>query len=311
MLIKSEKLKFILLALFCNVLWGSASTFIKLGYSCFRIGSGDVAGQILFAGIRFFFAGFFAAVISSAVSRKLIVPKRENLGCVIRLGMVQTVLQYVFFYIGLAHAYGSMGAIMSPTSTFFAILIASLIMHQEKLTARKIVGCIIGFSGVVLVALNGSGITTGFKMAGEGALLLAAFFYGCSSVLIKKYSERENPLALTSYQFMFGGALMIIFSLLFGARLTAFSTEGVLVLFYLSLVSCLAFSIWSMLLKNNPVSKVVVWSFTNPIFGVCFSALLLGEGKNINWPRVILALALVCFGVYLVNTISDRKEKVL
>ena len=46
-----------LLALVCAMLWGSAFPCIKIGYGLFRVASGDAAGQILFAGIRFTLAG--------------------------------------------------------------------------------------------------------------------------------------------------------------------------------------------------------------------------------------------------------------
>ena len=51
---------------------------------------------------------------------------------ILTLAMMQTVIQYTFFYIGLSHAPGYKGSIISPTSTFFALLIAALVFRQEN-----------------------------------------------------------------------------------------------------------------------------------------------------------------------------------
>ena len=56
-----------------------------------------------------------------------------------------------------------------------------------------------------------------------------------------------------------------------------------------------------MLLQRHPVSKIVIYAFLNPVFGVVLSALLLGEGKGLNLPRCLLAIVLVCLGVWIVN----------
>ena len=78
-------------------------------------------------------------------------------------------------------------------------------------------------------------------------------------------------------------------------------------LLYLALVSALAYSLWGILLKYNPVSRVTVFGFMNPVFGVLLSALLLGETGQASGVRSLLALVLVCTGICLVNT-SSRQE---
>lgn len=50
-----------------------------------------------------------------------------------------------FYYIGLSHTSGVNGSIISGTSAFISLLVASLIFHYEKITARKALGCFIGF----------------------------------------------------------------------------------------------------------------------------------------------------------------------
>ena len=66
------------LAVLCNVLWGSAIPFINLGYKLFEIPSGDTQTQILFAGVRFFLAGFLTILFASVPKKALVRVRKEN-----------------------------------------------------------------------------------------------------------------------------------------------------------------------------------------------------------------------------------------
>ena len=193
-------------AIAANLLWGSAAPCIKLGYQYFAIAESDTMSQILFAGVRFTLAGILTILIGSLLRGRFLLPKRGSGGMILTLAMMQTVIQYTFFYIGLSHAPGFKGSIISPTSTFFALLIAALVFRQEKLTARKLLGCLIGFAGVIVVSMNGR-LEGGVRLDGEGFLVLAAASYGCSSVLIKRFSAREDPVVLSGWQFLVGAAV--------------------------------------------------------------------------------------------------------
>ena len=129
---------------------------------------------------------------------------------------------------------------------------------------------------------------------------MSACSYSVSSVLTKTYSARENPLILSGWQFALGGAVMAAFGLLSGGSLPDVSLPALGILLYLSLLSTVAYALWAVLLKYNPVSRVAVYGFMNPVFGVIFSALLLGEGEGLGL-KALGALLLVCMGIFVVN----------
>jgi drug/metabolite transporter (DMT)-like permease len=287
-------------ALLCCALWGSAFPCIKIGYQLFAIPSTDVAAQILFAGCRFTLAGILALLLGSLMSRKLLLPKRDSYGKIVKLSLLQTVVQYLFFYVGLAHTTGVKASIIEGVNVFIAILVASLIFRQEPLTMRKIAGCVIGFAGVVLVNVAGNGMDFHLSFLGEGFIFLSTVAYAFSSVFLKRYSEEENPVVLSGWQFVAGGIIMIVCGFVAGGRLTVWTGAGVAMLVYLALVSAVAYSLWGILLKYNPISKVAVFGFMNPVFGVILSAFLLQEADSIG-ITCIAALALVCVGIYIVN----------
>ena len=293
-----------LLACLCCLLWGSATPAIKIGYEWFGIGAGDVASRILFAGVRFVLAGILTAIFGSLIAGKPLLPQKSSWGMICKLGLVQTVFQYIFFYMGLAYTTGVKSAIINGSQTFLTIVFACLIFRYEKLTLQKFLGCIIGFAGVVVINFDPSGLTGGFTFRGEGAILIAAIAYAFSSTLVKKYSQRENPVVLSGYQFIFGGIIMTFVGALMGGKLTGWCFRSILLLLYLALISSVAYSVWGILLKHNPVGKVAIYSFTNPLFSVLLSFIFLHETSSFGL-ELIIALGLVCCGIWLVNRVKE------
>lgn len=293
-----------LLACLCCLLWGSATPAIKIGYEWFGIGAGDVASRILFAGVRFILAGILTAIFGSLIAGKPLFPQKSSWGMICKLGLVQTVFQYIFFYMGLAYTTGVKSAIINGSQTFITIVLACLVFRYEKLTMQKFLGCLIGFAGVIVINFDPSGMTGGFTFRGEGAILIAAIAYALSSALVKNYSQKENPVVLSGYQFIFGGIIMTIVGVLMGGKLTGWCFRSILLLLYLALISSVAYSVWGILLKHNPVGKVAIYSFTNPIFSVLLSFVFLHETSSFGLELVV-ALGLVCCGIWLVNRVKE------
>ena len=297
-----------LTALLCCALWGSATPAIKIGYQLMLSPDKDVPSTILFAGIRFFFAGILTVIIFSIARKKVLYPKAQNLGRVGIVASIQTVLQYIFFYVGLANTTGVKGTILTGSSTFFAILIASLIFKQEKLSSKKIVACVLGLGGIVVINLNGLSLSMNFL--GDGFCVFSAISLAFSSTLIKRFSKYEDPVTISGYQFIMGGAVMIAIGLAFGGEITVDSLKSVALLAYLALLSAVAYSLWGILLKHNPVSNVTVFSFTTPVFGVILSTLLLTENSGVQIFNLISALLLVALGIFILNAdLAAIKEK--
>ena len=295
------------MALLCTALWGSATPFIKTGYlHC--LPKQDVPSILLFAGTRFALAGIITVIIYSIARKKFLYPKKENILKVASVSAFQTVLQYIFFYIGLANTTGVKGTIASGTGTFFSIIIASLIFRQEKLTVKKVVACLVGFIGIIVVNLNGLELTMNFL--GDGFVILSAAAYGVSSVLTKRYSKYEDPVVISGYQFVGGGIFMMIIGLAFGGRISLTSGTGIAVLVYLAFLSAIAYSVWGILLKHNPVSKVTVFCFMTPVFGTILSMLMLrGEDSKVKPLNLIITLVLVCTGILMINYQKTVKEE--
>lgn len=300
-----------LTAFFCCVLWGSASPAIKIAYSLFRIGPEDTASRIMLAGARFMIAGVMTIAFGSVLAKRPLVPKRTSWPKVAVLALVQTVGQYYFFFMALANTSGVRGSIINASGNFIAILFAAYIFRFEKMTARKLLGCLVGFAGIVMIlggvqALMDGGAVT---LAGEGAMLIADFFYAASGCLIKIFSRDENPVTLSGWQFLIGGAILFAIGSLIGGHLVFYSSACAWNLLYMGFISAGAYTLWGVLLKYNPVSRVSILGFINPVMGVLLSALFLGEGTEAFSLRGLLSLVLVSAGIIIVNTSSGQNAK--
>lgn len=292
-----------ILALVCCALWGSAFPCVKIGYEWFHI---DGAGsQVLFAGYRFFMAGVFTFVLSCILEKRLITMKKSSVPYIFAQGILQTSLQYVCFYIGLAHTTGAKGSVINASNAFFTILAAHFLLKEEKITRRKALGCLVGFAGVIVINLAPGAWGSGFNLMGEGMVLLCAFFYGTSSVTLKLISDRERPATITAYQLLFGGAVLITAGTAAGGAVHGFTVKSTILFIYMALLSTVAFTLWAELVKYNPVGKVAIFGFSIPVFGAMLSVVFLKE--NIWTVQNFAALVLVSFGILIVN-MPEKEE---
>ena len=298
----------IVIAIFCNLLWGTAFPTIKVGYELFAIG-GSVSSKIFFAGIRFFLSGLLLVAYHRISTGKMPTMQKKNYHLVIILALIQTTAQYFFAYIGVSNTTGAAATIFSSLSACYAVVLAHFFFTDDKLNTQKVVGSIVCVFGIFISTL-GEG-TIRFSLNGEGMLLVSQLCFAIGSVINRKITQSDGPLAVTAYNLTLGGLVLIIIGLGSGGRLAVVSVSGILVLAYLSVLSALAFTLWSQLLKYHPVGKVSVFTFIVPIAGTLFSALLLGEDiMHIKYP---ISLALVSLGIYTIHLQrkSGRKFPVL
>lgn len=291
-------------ALLCCALWGSATPAIKIGKSLLI--EDNVPSTILFAGIRFFAAGIITVLIYSIARKRLLYPRLKNMPKVLTVSAFQTVIQYIFFYVGLSLTTGVKGTVLSGSSAFFIVLLAALVFRTENLTVKKLLACLVGFAGMLLVNLNGLDFNMGW---GELFVIVSTLSYAFSSMFMKKFSAYEDPVVISGYQFIIGGGFMIIVGLLFGGKISLESSAGVAILVYLSFLSAVAYAVWGVLLKYNPASKVSIYNFTTPVFGSILSYIFLVEERaNINPINLVVSLVIVSAGILLLNINLKKKE---
>lgn len=295
----------VLLATLCCILWGSAYPSIKIGYSLFNVN--DIGSKLIFAGYRFALAGILVLLLESITKKNIFNFSKKQFGQITLLGLTQTALQYIFFYIGLSYTTGVRGSIINGTGTFVSIILAHFIYKNDKLNFNKIIGCIIGFFGVVIVNLNGQSLGgNSFTFKGDGFVMIAAIIFAASAIYGKKITQTQEPEVVTGFQLFIGGVVLTILGWTLGGSLKGFTLASTSLLIYMALLSSVAFVIWTKLLKYNKVGIISVFNFLVPVFGTLLSSIFLGE--NIFDIKILIALILVCLGIFLVYRVKKTKS---
>ncbi|WP_121616301.1 DMT family transporter [Virgibacillus halodenitrificans] len=287
------------IAIFCAILWGSAFPVLKVSYDELQMAPNDTIAKIVFAGWRFLMAGLILLIGMLFVNwRRLLVTRRQFMFLVL-FGIIQTALQYYFFYNGLGKVSGMQGAILVSSGTFFTVILAHFFYHNDRLNWKKAIGLVAGFGGVI-VANWGSELQLSFQLTGEGYMILAALTGAIGTIMAKELAVGIHPFALTGWQLTIGAALLLVIGLprLDEGAIT-FTPLGYGLLIYSALLSAAAFALWYSILKYNKAGEISMFKFITPVSGAVLSAMFVpGERLNLF---IIGALFLVAVGIIAVN----------
>ncbi|MCT9844741.1 EamA family transporter [Enterobacter sp. FS01] len=294
-------------ATLCCLLWGSSYPAIKSGYELFQIATNDIPSKVVFAGYRFVFAGLLLLLLALAQRKPIGRLSPRQFGQLTVLGLTQTAIQYTFFYIGLAYTTGAKGSIMNATATFFSVMLAHFIYQNDRISYNKALGCILGFAGVMIVNFNSGLQDFHFVWNGDGFVVLAAFILSAATLYGKRISQTVDPMVMTGWQLAIGGVMLVVGGYITGGTLALPSVKAAAILGYLTLLSSVAFALWSLLLKYNRVSMIAPFNFLVPVAGTVLSAIFLGE--NILEIKYAVALVLVCSGIWWVNKVSGKQAR--
>ena len=286
-----------LLALTAATAWGWAYPLIKLGFEEFAITGSMTAEKMLFAGVRFAIAGMIVLGIARTANISFALKERGGFWYVLLFALMNTTLHYAFFYIGLSHSGGARAAILNSLGVFLLVLFACMFFKSDKLTTRKIIGCVIGFAGIL--ALNvGSGSSSDFTLMGDGMIILNALCSAIAGLMTRGLGKRVNVFVGTGYSLALGGVLLIVPAVYMGARIPQVTFAGVVILLTLVGISTFGFMIYNKLLTCNPVGKVAIFNSLIPIVGAVTSSLCLDEPF---YRKYILAALLATAGIYIIN----------
>ena len=284
-------------ALTAAIAWGWAFPLIKIGFNAFGITADMTGSKMLFAGIRFAAAGLIVLAVARSSGRSFRTDIRHDWWFILAFALMNTALHYFFFYIGMSHSEGSRAAILNSLSTFLVVLLACACFKSDRLTPRKMLGCAIGFGGVL--ALNLGGADSGrFTWLGDGMIILNAMCGACANLMTRGLSRRVDVFVGTGYGLTIGGLLLIIPGLVLGGTLPMVNMLGIVCLVLLIAISALGFALYNKLLSLYPVGKVAIYNSLIPIVGAVTSCLCLGETFHAKYA---LAGGLAALGIYIIN----------
>ncbi len=210
-------------------------------------------------------------------------------------------LEFACIYVGLLHTDAARSIIFVNTSPFIVALGAHFLLKGDRLTVNKIVGLVLAFAGVLIVFGGRPAAAKPSMFLGDVLELLAAFFWGATTLYIKRFlAEEVKPIHTFLYQLVFSAPILFALSLFIEPCWIREINRVVLYsLFYQSVISgFFSLLIWFQLIHQYPVGRLSAFTFFGPIFGVLFGTVFLGEEFTFS---LIIGLPMVCLGIFLVN----------
>ena len=209
-------------------------------------------------------------------------------------------LEFVCIYFGLLYTDTARSVIFVYLSPFIVAAGAHVFL-KERLTVIKTTGLLLAFLGIYFV-FRGKPSTYGPLMFfGDLLQILAAFFWGATTLYIKKFlAEKVHPINTFLYQLVFSIPIMLICALVLEDTWVK-NIDGYIIasLFYQSvIIAFVSYFIWFKLIYKYPVAKLSAFTFLTPVFGVFFGVFFYKEELT---KGLVLGLILVCTGIFCAN----------
>jgi len=291
------------IAIFCNILWGTAFPVLKIVYPIMNIAGSDVAQNIVFISLRFFMAAILLLAYALITKLPLLKVSKKDIPLLFILGLSSTTFQYFFFNIGVANTNGIKASILGQVGIFFSVIISHFIYKNDRITVPKVIGLVFGFIGLIVVNLGqDTGGLLSFSLFAEGFMVIAGIVNALAMILAKKIGSHLHPIIMTAWQMLFGSILLFFIGLGLGGQPQnlVFTPMSIVLLLYLALLSAVAFGLWYYILQFRKVGEISLFKFIIPITGSILTALFV-PNESLLFIHII-GLAFVCVGIIIVNT---------
>lgn len=279
--------------------WGWAYPLIKLGFAEFGITPDQTGSKMLFAGVRFAISGLIILAMAKGAHRSFVVSTgARGWAFILIFALLNTSIHYACFYIGLSHSAGSRAAILNSLSVFTLVILACVAYPStDRLNASKVVGCVLGFVGILALNIGGAD-SGGFTWLGDGMIIGNALCSAAAGLMTRKMNRHIDVFVGTGYSLLVGGILLAIPGLAIGGTVPMVTAWGIVILLLLIAISTVAFGLYNKLLSCNPVGKVAIFNSLIPVIGAVSSCICLGE--PFYWKYAFAAI-LAATGIYTIN----------
>jgi len=271
---------------------------ISTAFLCVIFGSNAVAIKFAFSGVgvfttlalRFSIAALAIYIWARATGQSLALKKGQLFQLLILAALF--VVQLSMFYFGLSKSNASRGTLIANLLPFWVLFLAHYFIPGDRITRRKLMGILLGFSGVAFMFAENKGITADFR--------------ACSVVYLKRIISAFSAFQITLYSMIFSVPVFLLEALLWDTpMISKLDLKIIGAVLYQSLVTAtFGFVTWNTLLQKYGAVAMHSFIFMMPIAGVALGGLLLGEPIT---SKLLIALALIVAGILVVH-LKPRKE---
>ena len=287
---------------FLAILWGTTWLVVRVGL--------EDLPPFTFAGLRFLLAA--VVLIGIALVRGIPFPKSSGDWFLMTgTGLSAIGVTYAFQFWGMQHVDSGVAAVLFSAVPLITLVIAHLVLPDERLSLSKVGGVLLGIAGVALIfrdQLDSAGPFAGWAILG---FLIGAVALAHSQVAIRAGGVRLDPVWLAGIQTAVGGTVLMVIG---GSTEQPLSTavwsfRAFLALGYLSLMgTVLGFTLLYWLLRRMQVTKVNSMMLVHPVVAMMLGAVVLGE--RLSW-LVLLGTAAIVAGLVAILRPARRAPEML
>lgn len=288
--------KVICFVLFLAMLWGGNAVSLKIGLQEFS--------PFASAGLRFTIGLVLIASWASANGISIKPQRHEYLR--LFLCALLFITQITALNVGADFTRAGRTAVMTNTYPLFVALIAHFVVPGDYMTRRKALGLAFAFGGICFVFRDNFVGSTQEFLVGDLLTLLGGFLLGLLIVVTNRLIQHINTYCVLVSQMVIGVPVFFTLSAIFeGKAGYGFSFPALFAILYQGAgIAGFCFVAWTLLLKDHPPSRLSVFFFTTPLWGILLSNLLIGEPITVG---LTIGAVLVALGIYTINRSPKRQ----
>ncbi len=277
------------------LIWSSAFFNIKIATYSY--------GPVTIAFLRIFF-GAIPVVVLCLYKKIKIEAFSKDWHWFAAIGLINLVIPFFLIAYGVQKVQSNLAAILMASTPLSATVLAHIFIENEKINFKKVLGVLIGFSGIVFLFSDNILIN---KNNFFSALIIffASTFYVIGGLLTLKISNKKNENVTAS---------ILVWGVIFLIPITAYteqpwnltpSTASTISVIYLGIFATgIAWLLRFRILKNNGLVFQAQVAYLIPIFGIILGYIFL---KELITPKVLVAVAAVIVGIYFVEKSNSKK----
>lgn len=282
-----------------GLIWGTSFLWIKIALA--------ETGPFTLVGFRLLF-GFAGLLVVLAIQRPKLPRDRRTLLAFAFMGLFNTALPFILITWGETRIPSSLASILNGSVPLFTIVIAHFWLHDEKITAARLGGLVVGFIGiVVLVSGDLTPDNIHSDIWGQLAVVAASIAYAVAITFSRRHLRGQPPVLQTGMVLLIADSI-IWASALAGAERPLQLPHSFLPWFaivWLGLLgTCLAYLLFFWLINAVGPTRASLVTYVFPVVGLVLGILILHEAAD--W-RLLAGSALIVGGIAVVNLIPTRK----
>jgi drug/metabolite transporter (DMT)-like permease len=275
-------------------IFGSNAVAIKISLSGL--------GPFTTAGLRFSIAAL-VIFLWAKITRRSFSIREGQLHQLLVVSLMFTV-QLSLLYLGFSKTNASRGTLLINLQPFFVLFLAHYFIPGDRITTKKILGLLMGFTGMAFVFIGKNGVTADVHI-GDFMILITAFVWACNTAYTKRIIDKFETFHLVFYPMICSVPLFFLAGFFWdGTMITDANLKVMASLFYQGLLTAsFGFVAWTNLLQKYGAVSLHSFIFIMPIAGVLLGGLVLGGPLTFS---IILALLFIVSGILVVN-LKTRK----